>query len=244
LASRYISFSGNLSFSGTVAVEDGGGGSPEWVPENSAGHIDLLNDQAWTETGGIVALSTELGSDPNTDSAGWNASSFDPGNLTAEGYVFPDASDNGIALTGELRGKILAGSTIVVEWVSASALSFEEYPLILADAAGNWALFTFRTNASAGIHLVSWDNIDEPVTGTVTGTSAVNRMALTLTPTRAEASINGSEPTVVALAGNDWPASGYDCVLLDPGVSAILKSLTVYDPLPDATGLAALSALA
>ena len=122
------------------------------------------------------------------------------------------------------------------------ALTRAEYTIILSDETGSWSLFTYRESVDQQIHMQSWDSLDVAVVG-ATGVSTLHRMAVTFTSTRAECSINGGEATVAVLSGNDWPAAGYDCVLIDPSRDAVLKSITVYDPLPDATGLAALSAL-
>src|SRR4051812_42050896 len=48
-------------------------GAPDWVPADAVIYIDLVNDRAWTEADGEVAINTLLGADANLVSW-WNTS--------------------------------------------------------------------------------------------------------------------------------------------------------------------------
>lgn len=207
-----------------------------WWDENSLVDIDFVNDRAWTAADGEVAISSLIGNDPVVDN-GWGTSGYDPSGLNAEGYSSGDVA----AFIGTLRDLLLAGSTAVIQWkrIGLGAWSF-----ILMDDSGDASV---GHDIDADILGYAWGggstyNIDEVVGFTA---DAANKLAATLTPSRAELAGNGALISAESLTALDWPTSGVDeliCGFISSGVHRI-QSITVYDPLPDTTGLPALSAL-
>lgn len=222
-----------------AATDSGGGGStPEWVPANAKIYIDLVNDRAWTEADGEVAIDTLLGSDANTEN-GWGATSYDAANLTADGYV-PTTQ---VAFIGSARTLMLASSTIVVREKVVSDDNSRASAFAVLAADGNDALeFDIGHGAVVGVRGESYGgNYGTDFEGTSNGYLGINQLALTLAGTRAEFACNGSAATASTLLDADRPSANPLVASLYGGATVALQSITIYDALPSTSGLSALS---
>ena len=239
MALRYINFSGNLSFSGTVAVDDGDspGGGGDWWDADALVDIDFVNDRAWTASDGEVQIDTLVGSDPIVSSA-YGTSTYDPEALSADGYTM---QGDHLAFIGGAKTLLLGGATIRVEFkrVAASGSSaFYQYGA--DDASAALALDVDWNNAE--VELYSWlGTYNKNITGVLGSDGSINAFAMTATSSRSEVSVNGSAADVESLSTDDWPASGYDVVFINLEAPSILRRIKIFDPLADATGLPALS---
>lgn len=217
-----------------------GGGVPDWVPANAKIFIDLVNNRAWTEADGIVAVDTLLGSDPNTVNA-WQTSEYDPSLLDEDGLAHDDATGLIPALIGAARTKLLTGATIVERLRGTGVNSGA---LFVAAADGNDAVYT-----DASGRAVSVKSYNGPVsisiencTNFLEDNSAENCLAVTITGNRVDLAVNGFDVVTSALDDTDRPsANPFVACGMDFGAGNHLRSITIYDPLPDTTGLSALS---
>jgi hypothetical protein len=234
-----------LGLSALVTGDDSGGGgegAPDWVPANAKIFIDLVNVRAWTEADGIVSIDTLLGSDPNTENA-WGATSYSAGDLTADGLVY---SSTPPALISAARTKILDAATIAVKFKQLTVNVNASLAVVAAN--GNDALESDLSNdhfqeeswngplTGAGHHIADIANI---------GVGVLNAFAVTITASRLEGAANGSSVITGTLVDADRPSGNpLVAVLMDSGngyAAAALQSITIYDALPDTTGLSALS---
>jgi hypothetical protein len=237
---------------GSVACTQGasGGGTPEWVPEDFADGIwieprvidGFATGRAWVAGTGIVAVDTLLGTDANTDN-GWDTTTYDPANLTADGY--DHSGEDGPAFIDAARTMLLAGATVQIEvhdWDTAT----DDVILAYLAASGNLGINVEgrRTALDDKLHTYSWDNV---VTSTVNSVmqTGTNRVAATVSQTRLESSGNGSSPFEGVLTSTQWPTSGEDEI-----VAAILESdapiysIGIKPAIVGSAGLQALSSIA
>lgn len=222
-----------------ISTIDSGGGAPDWVPANAKIYIDLVGNRAWTEADGIVAIDTLLGSDPNTVN-GWGATAYDAADLTENGLVY---SAHPPALIGTARSAMLSGGTMRMQQVSTTTGN-PNTSIALVATNGSDAL---EADLSAvNIAISSWGgslvgHINSVANVSYTDSGIVNAMALTVVDDRFELAANGSSVIIGSLASNDRPvANPLSTVVVDVSFGA-LQSIAIYDPLPDTTGLSALS---
>jgi hypothetical protein len=216
----------------------GGGGAPEWVPENAKIHIDFVNDRAWTEEDGEIAIDTLLGSDANTENY-WDTTSYDPETmLSAEGLNSEGSSS---AFIGVARSALVAGAT--TRFVIKQLQTSEEIkkPLMLMAADGNNGAHVALNAGSADLTLGGEGVSSGGITANV-GVNAVNAVAVTFTSDRAEWAVNGSAASTATVDANYWPDENpFVAALVNPGGGFAMRELTIYDPLPDTDGLSELS---
>lgn len=232
-------------------VSDGGGGGgdlPEWVPENAKIHIDLVGGspqgRAWVDGVGIVEIDTLLGTDENS-SVG--ATSYDPENLTSDGYVAPPGEP--VAGIGSLRTQVFADATVVMRTKEVPTDNDASHYLALVAADGNAGLEIDVELTSRRIHGYSWGSGDadaEILTIVNRGVAgAINVLAATITATRLDLSENGSDATTTILTADDYPVAGDSplvaVIFAVANSYTALQSITIYDPLPSTTGLSELS---
>jgi hypothetical protein len=220
---------------------------PEWCPSNAIIHIDLVGGdpqgRAWVDGVGEVAVDALLGSDPNTENA-WAITEYNSVNLDALGY-------NGrAALIGQALTKVLSGSTVVIDFVNDNTED-TSVPAFGVCSADGVSCITFEIDENAkvlrGAAYTGSFFEEQPLTHTVF-TSVTNRMAVTLTPTRGEAAECGSSVLEKVLTSAEFPTTGespmvasfVDAVAI--GAASIAR-ITIYDALPDTSGLSALSAV-
>jgi len=228
--------------------EEGGGGRPAWVPENAVIHIDLVGGDpqglAWTEAAGEVAVDTLLGADPNTET-GWGASDYNPAMLAANGYGDGETAGTNPAFIGELLTRYLSDNTLVVQFYQNELASGPVVLLLSAD--GNDAMETKiaveAENSDAKIQ--SWNgSLNATAAGAANytpGGGAINRIAATIDGIRAEIAANGSAAATGVIEDEDRPAANpFVAAMVDMSNSSI-QSITLYDALPDTTGLSELS---
>lgn len=228
---------------------DGGGGSaPDWVPVNAKIHIDFLGGtsqgRAWTETDGEVAIDALLGSDPDTGN-GWAATSYDPTKLAANGYV-PTVP---FALLNAARTKILLSATVVLRLMDLHGVS-DAPEVVLLSASGNNTFEFISRGGPKTFKATSWHGplSLETAADIKQGIGLFNQYAFTLVPDRVDIVVNGGIAVTSALTVDDYPISG-DMVntsaLIDlmTAQNFAIQFITLYDPLPDTTGLSELSAV-
>lgn len=212
-----------------------GGGGLEWIPEGATVHIDFVNNRAWTIDDGVVAINTLLGED-ETATAFDGASGYNAANLGVDGYT---ADGVAIALIGVAKTRSIDGGTFRLKWKNGSANN--GYVLVFGNAAVTNSLFYTYSIGDSKILAESWFGYAAQSLGYDPTIGNVNVVALTALSGRSEFAVNGSSVVAGALTSDDWPAENYDVVYLDPDTGHILQTLTIYDALPDTTGLAALS---
>ena len=226
-----------------LAAPEEGGGTPEWVPEGATVQIDLVNDRAWTQDDGEVEVDTLLGSDANTENY-YGPSDYDAAALTADGYLSSGAISPLVAFIGTARTQLLAGATTKITYKNKTANA--SGALVFVGGSGDYGVyFNFGQN---GVLEFLGDGDLSAMSGAVVDPDdeAVNIVAATMSPTRAEGSANGE----AALNGgdprtDDWPVSGDDvinAVLIDTVQVIALQTITIYEPVLIAA-LPALSAL-
>lgn len=222
--------------SAQLAAQEGGG-APEWVPENAKIHIDFPNDRAWTEADGEVEINTLLGSDANTDN-GFGPTAYDPDLLEATGYVMAGSGD-AFAFIGAALTKLLSGSTVVLTWEfsgnTASLLLLDDSGVDAIEIVMSKEVEPDPSTLSASSYGGSYSRFEQDVLNT----SGNNVFAATLTPTRAELAVNGNGPYDDDLTSADWPDETLVCALAY--TDGTFKAITIYDALPDTTGLTGLT---
>lgn len=224
---------------------DEGGGAPEWVPENSKIHIDLVGGspqgRAWVDGIGAVAVDTLLGSDPNTESS-WGATGYDAGALTADGYVCHDnpAGSRPIAIIGAARTKFFTGCTFCFGVKKAEADNSPYFAILSAD--GNDALeVDFNASRSVDAYSSEGDLDLEIPNITNIGVGAIDVLAVTYTATRFEIAANGGGPDSAILTETETPPGNPLVAIIIDGTTDAIQYITVYDPLPSTIGLSVLS---
>jgi hypothetical protein len=233
------------TFTSTTAAA----GAPEWVPEAFAEGIwieprvidGFATGRAWVAGTGVVAVDALLGADANTDN-GWDTTTYDPANLTADGY--DHSEEDGPAFIGAARTMLLAGATVQIEvrdWDTAT----DDVILAYLAASGNLGINVEGRRAALDdkLHTYSWDEV---VTSTVNDVmqTGTNRVAATVSQTRLESSGNGSSPFAGVLTSTQWPTSGEDeivAVILES--DAPIYSIGIKPAIVGSAGLTALSTL-
>ena len=228
----------------------------DWVPANAKIHIDLVGGtpqgRAWVEGTGEVAVSTVLGTDPNTE-GGWQSAEYDPAKLVANyGYGTANvaASPLTVALIGAARALVVAGATVRVQQKRmTTVLSGGTITYALASADANSGIQFIVNDSPNSVKGTSWNlGYDVAITGLLNNSAgAQNVVAATFLPTRAALSNNGSSPALSqALTPEHFPTSGDSpivCSLFEIIPNNFLQSATIYPPQPDAAlpGLSGLS---
>jgi hypothetical protein len=217
---------------------DTGGSTPDWVPANAKIHIDFLGGapqgRAWSN-GAAVAIDTLLGNDPNTVN-GWGASGYDPVDLTADGLVY---SVNPPAFLGVALSTMLSGATLRYQFKHLDT-DFLSMTFALLALDGSDAIeIDCAFEADRDFRIYTWNISGSEMLDAVNiGAGAINAVATTITASRFEAAINGLNVLTYSDAHPDVVAAVIDTAV---GGHRALQSITFYDPLPDTTGLSALS---
>jgi hypothetical protein len=183
-----------------------------------------------------------LGSDPNTAN-GQNSSEYDPSLLTADGYICNADTGVGLAFIGEARAKILDAATIVYRVVNVTGefiTTYSYFALLAADGHNAVEVDTDAPTVAYAWHGVSATIADTANDGFL---GALNQIAATITNTRLEAALNGSAAVALTLSNVDRPSGNPLVAVYFQTINGqdALQSITIYDPLPDTTGLSALS---
>lgn len=229
-----------------AVIEESGGGRPAWVPADAIIHIDLVGGspqgRAWTSTDGEVAVDTLLGVDANTTN-GWSMTEYDPADLTAHGLVYGTGGANiPPALIGAARTLVLDAATIRIEFYQAA--QGDPSPLVLLSADGNDAIqVDFIASLSNSLRVTSWGgSLSESITGCFNvGAGVSNAAAITITGSRIDVAANGSAAITATFDSLDRPPGNPLVAVVTDALVQALVSITLYDALPDTTGLSALS---
>jgi hypothetical protein len=217
-------------------------GGTDWVPANAKIHIDFLGGspqgRAWTEVDGEVSIDTLLGGDPNTEN-GWDVSAYDPAEITVDGLV----SSTIVAFIGHARDLLLDEATtkFVFKHVDDYIWGFS---FVYLTVDGSDAIDVDTGTDKQSLILSTWSGSSVQIDGVENaGMGAVNGVAATVTSSRFEAAANGS---AVCINTNTLPGVG--AIMFKEGMHSglshlAIQSITIYDPLPDTTGLSELSAI-
>lgn len=224
----------------------GGGGEEEWVPEGAVIHIDFVGGdpqgRAWVEGTGEVEIDTLVGSDLDA-SGGWGDTSYEPEDLTVDGLHYGTAGTaNPPALIGEAKSMILAAATTVIKIKAVPSFSAGT-PLALVSIDGSNGVFTELQTTPARVQVYSNGGpLSLLVTDIVnTGVGNINKVAITLTSSRFELAVNGSAAAAAVLDSSDRPPGDPFVGVVIDAWDSTLQTITIYDPLPDTTGLSELS---
>jgi hypothetical protein len=232
--------SGTESLAEAVAQSAGAG---DWWDAGTLIHIDLVGGspqgRAWVNGVGEVNVDTLLGDDANTENA-WAATDYNPLNLGADGYL------GYTALIGTALTTVLAGSTIVLTFKNDASDDTAVPAFGLCSADGVSAIFfEFDQNANllrASSYTGSF--FEEQALTNSDHTGLTTKLAMTLTPARAEVAESGSAVIQQVLTTAEYPVSGDSPIVAAfCGTPAIvrLSTLKIYTALPTTAGLSELS---
>jgi len=149
------------------------------------------------------------------------------------------------AFIGSLRTQLFSGCTIRMTWAGVNESGSGDL-LLIGNESGSNALEYYYTKTDPGrwFKAESWAGDYGPVevTGIINkgSVAAINCAALTIVSTRSEFAVNGSS----AQAGTLVPETHWNDLVaaqISLGSDDLLQSVTLYDPLPDTTGLSELS---
>lgn len=211
-----------------------GGGAPEWVPENAKIHIDFMNDRAWTEADGEVAIDTLVGS-----RAVAPMDEFDPEDITEDGLgCFNDsgyACPQGTFLT-ELQTN---DWTAVIQWKHSGDQGANPRPLlqVMNEADGDRGIEpqVKSTLFDNKVRCRDFDANGPQSSGAADTAGGTNLLALTFTSTKIAISLNG-EATQSTSDPYLW-GTGWDVYTLGRQGSFALMgyvmSFTLYDEQSD-----------
>lgn len=210
------------------------GGSMNWVPDNAKVHIDLVENRAWTETDGEVAINTLLGNDPIADGVGYGNTGYSEDDLTGYGLL----SSLAPALIGEALTRALSDATIVIRTNARYGSGNITFTL----AAEEGAREVECVLGTDGNVYLSSEEIDATIESIVnSGEGAINCMAMTRTSERAEVAVNGSDPLAEVLTAPELEGIVASLINLSGAGGQTLQSITIYDALPSTAGLSELS---
>lgn len=228
-----------------MATAEGGGGSgvPEWVPTDAKIYIDLVNDRAWTEDDGEVAINTLLADDPDNGFQGLLAVVSE-----GEGAVITSSDDDvsaGAKFIGSALASVLAGSTLLLDYEADGSDQVTHLTIELfspPDFNSDDRIFVFggtdiTLNDAAGSYNAGAYNVSD----------GANKLAATFSSTKIAVSSNGAVTTSHADPLHPDPITAA-AVLFNvngnEGNPSTLKvrTITVFDPQTD-DDLQVLSAL-
>lgn len=198
------------SLAEAVALSEGGGGEPAWVPEGAVAHDDFLGDRAWTQADGEVTIASTFNEN------------FDTELITENGYE-SDGSGTFDGLTSYFSNP--AGFTVVVEGS-------------LNDADN--LLRLIANNAEVGVYLDDILNVytelqDEPVSETPLANDTDAKFAITVKPTSISFSDRGAAVVSFAIDEvTEFPAWEFNSVAKLGGGGMIFYSFTVFPAQDDA----------
>jgi hypothetical protein len=228
-----------------VEAVEGGGGVPEWVPENAKAFINLAatNRGAWTEDDGEIALATVLGEQANIESGVGAETSYNSGGLVADGLI----NNGAVAFLGRIKDYLLEGSTVVVKTKDNGSGSITNFGLM--SATGNTGTFFGSNQGGDGNAKINdyavYDLFAPGTPWDFSGEGSENAIAMTLVPTRSDLSVNNSVVVSENVTTASWPTSGGDVFVGawygNFTADEILVSVAIYDPLPSTDGLQALA---
>jgi hypothetical protein len=224
--------------------------APEWIPEGAIMHIDLVGGspqgRAWTQADGEVDVDTLLGADPVSGDG-----LYDPVNYVPEGYSFTEFFPYPPNFINALKNAYLSECTITFQYMQLQAELQTDIPGISARSldyineimtqAQWWEPWNAEAMSSGpgpfSVVIPSIINM---------GLGALNKFAITITNTRFDMAVNGSDAVAGTMNSVDRPPGN---PLVSVSISACgytahylaLQSITVYPTLPTTSGLKELS---
>jgi hypothetical protein len=216
-----------------------------WWNSGTSIHIDLVGGspqgRAWVSGVGEVEVDTLLGSDANTENA-WAVTGYNPANLSpSDGYL------GYVAFIGAAKAAVLAGSTIVLTFVNEDNDDTTVPAFGVCSADGISAVVFEIDQNSLDLRASAYTGalFEEQALTNSDFTDLTYKMAVTLTPSRAEVAECGSAVIQSALTTAEYPVSGDSPIVAvfcgTIGVARI-ASIEVYPALPTTDGLSELSA--
>jgi hypothetical protein len=223
--------------------EGGGGDRPAWVPADAVIHIDLVGGdpqaRAWTATDGEVAVDTLLGSDANAEAWWGGPTLYSAAKLTADGYVC-GAVGEAVSLIGTARALMNAVGTMRVQHKEVGAASSTTIVFVAADGNNAIEINTFAQDAAVEASGDGALSISIPDAMTL-GAGSINATAFTITAGRLDLAASGSTAATSALDASDRPPGNPLVAWIVDFAMRGIQSITLYDALPDTTGLSELS---
>ena len=210
----------------------GGGETPAWVPTDAAIHIDFLGNRAWSNGTG-VGIDTLLGSDSE------NGFTYDAAKITAGVGYKDDSGADYPAFIGASFALMNAGSTLVLAVVMQDD---DQIKLELGTSDFNHSV-DLQADQAAGVSVTKIIGFVFPdsfpsETDEVSNASGIIKCAANLKAVDFAFSMNGR--TAISLSQADaWVP--FDFIGFYVRGAPVLQSITLYDPLPDTTGLSELS---
>lgn len=175
-----------------------------------------------------------LGEDEDSLAA-WDNSEYDPANLGPDGYT---GSGVPCAAIGVHKAMLQVGGTVRVQWIVSTAT--EAYPFTVTRDDGSYYLNLRADSVSGELQIEGGQSLDVTYEAEVNN-SGLNVIAITTTPTRFEFAVNGL-PAHAPDVSAELPVGGWLIFLFQAfSAGSSMQSVTIYDPLPDTTGLSELS---
>lgn len=214
--------------------EEGGWWEDYQLADASLPHsvVDFAGDRAWVDGTGAVALATILGTDETGGlESGWGETAFEPDFLGEHGYASIDAhpSPRDFAFVGAALTKILAGATIVAT-IRVATGSFSAFLIGNADAS-RFIVAGERSGAHATIY--SYVGINKQINSCIVAGAApgaINKLAITITSTRLEVSVNGSAVNSTTLDSSEYASMVCAGVSAPQAPGGYIVSYAIYDP--------------
>ncbi len=200
-----------------VPPDEGGGATPEWVPDGATAFIDFTASHYFAG-GAVVADPATLFATPDEN----YGDSFDASNISSEGLAADQPRLAGALLTD---ANVLVGATIVVELAGAGANS-QIY--IVDSSAFNFNVFSDVGSGTATLTV----GVDSTEIAGNTTVGVLNRIAFTYTTSKLSLSTNGDTVGTKDVGGGEPWSTLRDVVLY--GHYDFLRSITIYPPQDDA----------
>lgn len=233
-----------------VTVDDVAG---DWIPENAVMHIDLVNDRAWwggsEQEDGSIAINTVLGEDTNLEVSLGVVTTYNPANLTANGYTFAD--DEKPAFIGQLLTLLLAGATMVFKFKKGATGSDGSFVMMSQGGQNKAVELDFNigaaTNGKLEAYAYSGDfDLLSDADQMNKGEGVINRVGVTVVPaSRFEFAANGRTAYPGVITSAEYPtadAGEIICAGISLRNTDSLQEITIYAALPSSVGLPALTA--
>lgn len=220
----------------------GGGGAPEWVPDNAKIYIDFVGDRAWTEADGEVAIAALIGS---REVAPFDA--FDPDDIGVDGLACFGTTSTATAL-GTLLTKLKTNDwTIVFTWKHSGTQNDYARNLLIGwdeNGVGDYGL-TIEVRApsfSDRVRSRDFDGEGPQSIANANTAGGTNILAETFTAEKIAISLNGEAVQSLTSPAPKWSANwliwNIGKYLGGSGdaqfsLQGYIQSIAVYDPQAD-----------
>jgi hypothetical protein len=213
--------------------------APDWVPEGAIACVDFMGGnpqgRGWDGTmeydgAGMVVM---LGNDPDSDQY-YSGSNYDPAGIQQTGYnYFAFGEMTGPAAIGNLKTMMInpEGLTFVLGFNLCDGHNNIWTFLNSSDGNAFWIFLNNLDLVSIGNDVRNFFSLGYPdIWTTDYDGRGMNRIAITLTPTLCEASMNGSAVRTQVLDATDWPDGPPIGFLWDGGDLMCLEIYPIQTP--------------